>query len=143
MGRRGPCLAIRSHGKMRTTLMRDAQCAVSAAWRDFMEVDRVTVNRTRDTSMAGGQNPQDLLQTMSYVGELGSIVTWEWERRLLFPVGLRFRAQLLACTGNSEPLLIEQLSNLKYVADVPPPVHTLSGTALYRFQLRELTFPES
>jgi hypothetical protein len=123
--------------------MRDAQCSVSAAWRNFIEVDHVTVNRTRDISMAGGQNPQDLLQTMSYVGELGSIVTWEWERRLLFPVGLRFRAQLLACTGNSEPLLIEQLSNLKYVADVPPPVHALPGTALYGFQLRELTFPES
>jgi len=92
MGRRVPCLAIRSDGKMGTTLMRDAQCSVSAAWRDFMEVDRITVNRTRDKSMAGGKNPQDLLQTVSYVGELGSIVTWEWERRLLFLLSLCFRA---------------------------------------------------
>ena len=72
--------------------MRDARCAVSAAWRDFMEVGRVTVNRTRATSMAGGQNPQDLLQTMSYVSELGGIVTWKWERCLLLFLDLYFRA---------------------------------------------------
>jgi|SRR3954453_20077578 hypothetical protein len=46
-------------------------------------------------------------------------------------------------TGYGETFFIKKLANLKYIAHVAPPVHTLSGAALDRLQLGELGFPEA
>src|SRR5438270_9824748 len=66
---------------------------------------------------------------------------WEWNRGWRF-VRFDFCAQMLACAGDGESLIIEQLFDAQNVFDVALAVHTLAGAALDWLQLWEFRFPE-
>ena len=66
----------------------------------------------------------------------------EWNCRLAF-VGLGFRAQLLAGADDGESLFVEQLLDAQNILDVAAAVHSLSGAAFHRLELREFTLPEA
>ena len=58
-------------------------------------------------------------------------------------VGLCLCAQLLACAGNRESLLVQQLLDPQHALDIALAVHALSSAAFDWPQLRKLGLPEA
>src|ERR1035437_8858334 len=57
--------------------------------------------------------------------------------------GFEFILEMLACPGYGEALVVEQLLDAQHIFHVTLTIHSLSGAALDRLELRELGFPEA
>lgn len=66
----------------------------------------------------------------------------KWQRRLVL-LGLDLRAELLTSARNREALFIEKSSDAQHGVNIFAAVHSLSGAALHRFELREFRLPEA
>src|ERR1700756_921247 len=85
---------------------------------------------------------QYFFEAMPDPAKIGSGVRRKRQRHLMLRVH-RVHSQLLSCAGDGKAFFVEQSLNPNERLDVLATVHALSGTALDRFQLRKLRFPET
>ena len=74
--------------------------------------------------------------------QLGGGASGEGNGGLRF-IGFDFGAKLLAGAGDGESFFVEQLLDAEDALDVAAPIHSLTGAAFDRLELREFRFPEA
>jgi len=57
--------------------------------------------------------------------------------------GLGLEFELLACAGDGESLVVEQLFDVEREFDFASAIHALAGAALGGLELREFRFPKT
>src|SRR5438270_13037250 len=90
----------------------------------------------------GREHGKNVPESLANVLQIGTGARGERQRILLF-VDFDLRPQVLTCAGDGESLLVEQLLDAQNALDVLAAIHTLAGTALYRLELGELSFPKA
>lgn len=91
--------------------------------------------------MAGGEDPQNLLQATANVREIGSPARRKGQRSLAL-VDVRFTSKMLPRARDGESIFIEKLLDLQNTLHVTTAIHALARAAFRRFQLRKLSFPK-
>src|SRR5664279_4522230 len=89
------------------------------------------------------QYPENFLQSLAHFLEVVAPARLGEGQPRLQLRRLRFGLELLAGTCDGEAFFIEQFLDTQHILDVALAVHTLTGAALHRLQLREFGLPEA
>lgn len=95
-----------------------------------------------EDSVAGREQSENFAEALADGFEISSSCSGKRQRWLTL-IGFDFRAEMLACAGDGESLIVEKGFDAKDVFDIFLAVHALAGAALHGLDLGKFGFPEA